>query len=179
LFAKEEWVAALHEADVIFVATHSQGSIASTILLSRLLEEGHICTDPSSAPLGGGGSVAGLPVAVEAGITPDAGGGESHVSGKRARKGQRIGLLAMCGIHLGPLGYLSGSLVGPYLQVSKHRPLDIRYSIYAVVRVSSSDGTIRVSRYGERNLKAVCESSGICSRCWRMAFLAFTPRKLA
>jgi len=46
-------------------------------------------------------------------LTPETG---DRVSGKRARKGQRLGLLAMCGIHLGPLSYLSGSLVGPYLQ---------------------------------------------------------------
>jgi len=117
LFSKEEWVEALHEADVIFVATHSQGSIVSTILLNRLLEEGHICTDPNSAPLGGGGATSGLPMNVEAGLTSETGDTASGEGGKRARKGQRLGLLAMCGIHLGPLGYLSGSLVGPYLQV--------------------------------------------------------------
>lgn len=102
-------MSALHEADVIFVATHSQGSIASTMLLDRLIQEGHICTSSTSS-LGGGGQVPSLPISVDA-VT------ESQAGGKKARANQRVGLLAMCGIHLGPLGYLSGSLVGPYLQV--------------------------------------------------------------
>jgi hypothetical protein len=110
-------VTALHEADVIFVATHSQGSVASTMLLDRLIGEGHICTSPASAPLGVSGQSSGLPINMDAGIIPEGSGSNSQAGEKRAEKYQRVCLLAMCGIHLGPLSYLSGSLVGPYLQV--------------------------------------------------------------
>jgi glutamyl-tRNA reductase len=42
LIAREEWVQALKKADVVFLATHSQGSIASTQLLARMLDQGLI-----------------------------------------------------------------------------------------------------------------------------------------
>ncbi|KAJ8514671.1 hypothetical protein ONZ45_g7817 [Pleurotus djamor] len=48
LLANEEWVGDIHEADAIFVATHSQGSIVSTHLLDRLLKDGHIVTSYSA-----------------------------------------------------------------------------------------------------------------------------------
>lgn len=40
LMAREEWVESLRRADAVFVATHSQGSVASTQLLARMLEQG-------------------------------------------------------------------------------------------------------------------------------------------
>ena len=34
----------LHAADVIFVASHSQGAVVATHLIDRLIEDGHILT---------------------------------------------------------------------------------------------------------------------------------------
>lgn len=39
---KQEWLDALAQADCIFVATHSQGSVVSTHLLERLIREGKV-----------------------------------------------------------------------------------------------------------------------------------------
>src|SRR5438309_1967636 len=39
LTKKKDWVEALARADAVFVATHSQGSIVSTHLLARLIEQ--------------------------------------------------------------------------------------------------------------------------------------------
>jgi hypothetical protein len=105
----------LHAADVIFVATHSQGSVVSTHLLDRLIMDNHIRTArnaphsiPGSIPGGAvaeAASTAGLSVIVD-------------VGSQSAFKPQRICCLALCGIHLGPLRYLkSSSLVKPYIQV--------------------------------------------------------------
>ncbi|GJJ73786.1 hypothetical protein EMPS_06144 [Entomortierella parvispora] len=40
LVKNEEWKNALHEADLVLVATHSQGTPTSTILIARLIDEG-------------------------------------------------------------------------------------------------------------------------------------------
>ncbi|KAG8888786.1 hypothetical protein FRB98_006798 [Tulasnella sp. 332] len=40
-----QWVADVHQADMIFIATHSQGSIVSTQLLASLIADGHIRTE--------------------------------------------------------------------------------------------------------------------------------------
>ncbi|XP_006464180.1 hypothetical protein AGABI2DRAFT_75124 [Agaricus bisporus var. bisporus H97] len=86
--ANQDWINDLHAADAIFVATHSQGSVVSTHLLNRLIRDGHICT-----------SIDGL-------------GPETLVS-----KPQRVCCLSLCGIHLGPLRYLSSStFFQPYIQ---------------------------------------------------------------
>ena len=42
--ANEGWMSDIHEADAIFVSTHSQGSIVSTHLLHRLIQDNHITT---------------------------------------------------------------------------------------------------------------------------------------
>lgn len=42
LFAREDWVTALNSADRIFVASHSQGTIVSAMLVSRLINEGEV-----------------------------------------------------------------------------------------------------------------------------------------
>lgn len=95
-------MADLANADVIFVATHSQGSVVSAHLLDRLIRDGHI--RPSAHP----DSL--VAVATEA-VT--AGG---SVSGPL--KTQRVCCLALCGIHLGPLRYLtSSSFTKSYIQV--------------------------------------------------------------
>ena len=93
---------ALHGADVIFVATHSQGSIVSTHLISQLITDGHLRTRHNADV------VASL-------SSTTLSGGVAAVSGM---KNHHICCLAMCGIHLGPLAYLQkSSLVMPYIQV--------------------------------------------------------------
>lgn len=42
LISRNEWLDALKKADVVFLATHSQGSVASTQLLARMLDQGLI-----------------------------------------------------------------------------------------------------------------------------------------
>lgn len=39
LLAREEWVESLKRADAVFLATHSQGSVVSTQLLARMLDQ--------------------------------------------------------------------------------------------------------------------------------------------
>ncbi|KAI9060371.1 hypothetical protein FKP32DRAFT_1595452 [Trametes sanguinea] len=101
LVNNEEWMEDLHAADVIFVASHSQGAIISTHLIDRLIEDGHILTSRSVDVLAK--SAAAI-----------AAGGSSAVPTAQA---QRVCLLALCGIHLGPLRYLkTSSLLQPYIQ---------------------------------------------------------------
>ncbi|KAH7107698.1 hypothetical protein BKA62DRAFT_143365 [Auriculariales sp. MPI-PUGE-AT-0066] len=96
LMSHEDWVDDLHEADVVFIATHSQGSVASTHLLTRLIKEGHIRVAPD-----------------ETGIMPSL----PTMPTWAGWNAQRICCLALCGIHLGPLMYLqTSSIVQPYLQ---------------------------------------------------------------
>jgi hypothetical protein len=91
----------LHAADAILVATHSQGSIVSTHLLDRLIREKHIKTSRTSDLL----------ASASAALAP----GSTSSAGPSA---QRVCCLALCGIHLGPLRYLSSSsLLQPYIQV--------------------------------------------------------------
>ncbi|KAJ6509366.1 hypothetical protein C8R47DRAFT_965941 [Mycena vitilis] len=98
------WMDALHTADVIFVATHSQGSVVSTHLLDRLIRDGHIRT--------GGSDISKDPTSAALGST--APGGSASLP---APPPQRVCCLALCGIHLGPLRYLnSSSLLLPYIQ---------------------------------------------------------------
>ncbi|KAK0475873.1 hypothetical protein IW261DRAFT_1493422 [Armillaria novae-zelandiae] len=98
LTSNAEWMDDLHECDALIVATHSQGSVVSTHLLDRLLREGHLVasfTPGEREPLSPG---------IEPGLVV-------------GRKPQRICCLALCGIHLGPLRYLStSSLFQPYFQ---------------------------------------------------------------
>jgi hypothetical protein len=102
LTANNQWMEDLHSADVILVATHSQGSIVSTHLLDRLIREKHIKTSRTSDLL----------ASTSAALAP---GGTSPA----APSTQRVCCLALCGIHHGPLRYLSSSsLLQPYIQVS-------------------------------------------------------------
>lgn len=45
LFKRKDWVETLRTADAVFVAAHSQGSVVSTQLLARLVEEKHVQGD--------------------------------------------------------------------------------------------------------------------------------------
>lgn len=97
LIENKEWMDDLQNADVIFFATHSQGSIVSTHILDRLITDGHIRTAPRDLTANA--------IAVASGST------------SITRPPQRVCCLALCGIHLGPLRYLStSSLVLPYIQ---------------------------------------------------------------
>lgn len=96
LIGNNEWMDDLQNADVIFFATHSQGSIVSTHILDRLITDGHVRTTPRDLTANA--------IAVASG---------SNIT----RPPQRVCCLALCGIHLGPLRYLStSSLVLPYIQ---------------------------------------------------------------
>ncbi|KAL0580872.1 hypothetical protein V5O48_001164 [Marasmius crinis-equi] len=96
LLSNQEWMSDLHNADAIFVATHSQGSVVSTHLLDRLIRDRHIRTSKNAAGTEG---------LADLGIN------------MIPMKPQKVCCLALCGIHLGPLRYLSSSaLVQPYLQ---------------------------------------------------------------
>ncbi|KAI0742241.1 hypothetical protein C8Q80DRAFT_1108568 [Daedaleopsis nitida] len=101
LLENEEWMEDLHAADVIFVASHSQGAVVSTHLVDRLIEDGHILTSRSVDTL----------AKTAASI---AAGGAAAVPTAQA---QKVCLLALCGVHLGPLRYLkTSSLLQPYFQ---------------------------------------------------------------
>ncbi|KAH6867890.1 hypothetical protein BKA70DRAFT_387392 [Coprinopsis sp. MPI-PUGE-AT-0042] len=101
LLVNNEWVKDLHEADAVIVATHSQGSVVSTHLLDRLISDHHIRTQVDQVDLAGGDT---FPSSVGMTVSP-------------TRKPQRVCCLALCGIHLGPLRYLSSSsLLQPYIQ---------------------------------------------------------------
>ncbi|KAI0270403.1 hypothetical protein BC834DRAFT_950148 [Gloeopeniophorella convolvens] len=103
LTAHTEWTDDVHAADAILVATHSQGSVVSTHLLDRLIHDKHIRTSRASDLLAG----------ASAAVSP---GGSSFAAPPPA---QRVCCLALCGIHLGPLRYLSSnSLLQPYIQAS-------------------------------------------------------------
>ncbi|KAF7339796.1 hypothetical protein MVEN_01896100 [Mycena venus] len=104
LNANAEWMTAIHEADVIFVATHSQGTIVSTHVLDRLIRDGHIRTGGSD-------------VSKDPGSIATAAASTATASALPAPPPQRVCCLALCGIHLGPLRYLSSSsLLLPYIQ---------------------------------------------------------------
>jgi hypothetical protein len=116
LIGNKEWMDDLQNADVIFFATHSQGSIVSTHILDHLITDGHIRTAPRD--------LAANAIAVASG-------------GSITRPPQRVCCLALCGIHLGPLRYLStSSLVLPYIQVSHAIPLGTQ--VYIVQPSTSS-----------------------------------------
>jgi hypothetical protein len=102
LTANHEWTDDLHGADAILIATHSQGSIVSAHLLDRLIRDKHIKTSKSVDLL----------ASASAAFAP---GGMSPTM----PSAPRVCCLALCGIHLGPLRYLSSSsLLLPYIQVS-------------------------------------------------------------
>ncbi|KDQ49460.1 hypothetical protein JAAARDRAFT_42879 [Jaapia argillacea MUCL 33604] len=101
LLGSSEWMDDLHAADAILIATHSQGSIVSTHLLDRLIRDGHIRTTRS------------VDIVSSATVSVNP-GGTTPVIGIQP---QRVCCLALCGIHLGPLRYLSSSsLLQPYIQ---------------------------------------------------------------
>jgi len=101
LLSDEDWMEDLHAADVIIVATHSQGTIISTHLVDRLIADGHILTSRSVDTLRK------TATAIASGTRPAI----------PTTQAQKVCFLALCGIHLGPLRYLrTSSLLQPYIQ---------------------------------------------------------------
>ncbi|OCF34418.1 hypothetical protein I316_03932 [Kwoniella heveanensis BCC8398] len=95
------WINDLRRADAIFFAAHSQGCIVTTHLISRMIAQGHIRT-PSNGEAVARCEWAFGPI----GVVPD-----------EPRGHQKVALLAMCGVHLGPLYSIStSSVIQPYLQ---------------------------------------------------------------
>ncbi|KAG8805664.1 hypothetical protein FRC18_006544 [Serendipita sp. 400] len=102
LLSRQDWVDDLHDADVVFVATHSQGSVVSTHLLEKLIADGHLRTSKNWE-------------IVKTVAETSAGGIGMSIAPPQPP--QRICCLALCGIHLGPLLYLgTSSIVNPYIQ---------------------------------------------------------------
>lgn len=143
------------------------------MLIDRLMAEGHIYTDPPESALSAmkKGWTTGMPFSVDAGAVLGDGNSASRTDRQKVKpvQHQRICLLAMCGIHLGPLGYLSGSLVGPYLQVSTPNKLSesqsYNHNSYAAVRICRRNRTFRVPRYRKRGLEEVCQVTGTGTGC--------------
>ncbi|ORX37521.1 hypothetical protein BD324DRAFT_622237 [Kockovaella imperatae] len=100
----------LRRADAIFFAAHSQGCIVTTHLISRMIAQGHIRT-----PLNRDAVLRCEWAFGPIGVMPD--------TPKRKRQSaseegyQKVAMLAMCGVHLGPLYSISTStVIQPYLQ---------------------------------------------------------------
>lgn len=138
LTANNQWMDDLHAADAILIATHSQGSIVSTHLLDRLIREKHIKTSRTSDLL----------ASASAALAP---GGTTPA----APSAQRVCCLALCGIHHGPLRYLSSSsLLQPYLQVSSS---DSLHDVRAV-----SKGPYFTSILNQRRRRSCSSSRLVC-----------------
>lgn len=110
------WINDLRRADAVLFAAHSQGCVVTTHLISRMIAQGHIRT-PHNREAVARCEWAFGPI----GIVPD----ENSKRGRRiaasltgAEGGrQKVAMLAMCGVHLGPLYSIStSSVIGPYLQ---------------------------------------------------------------
>lgn len=109
------WINDVRRADAIFFAAHSQGCIVTTHLISRMIAQGHIRTANNRDAVVRCEWAFG-PIA----IVPD----DSSKKSRRLAAGlsgadggrQKVAMLAMCGVHLGPFMSIStSSVIGPYL----------------------------------------------------------------
>uniref|UniRef100_A0A8H7XJY9 YMC020W-like alpha/beta hydrolase domain-containing protein n=1 Tax=Psilocybe cubensis TaxID=181762 RepID=A0A8H7XJY9_PSICU len=119
LTENEAHMSAVRNADVVFVVAHSQGSVVAAHLVDRLFADGVLVSGVHASGHGHGEEEQGDGVVHSALGVVDPGASAIGVPPppRKGRTAQRVCLLAMCGIHLGPLRYLSSStLVGPYLQ---------------------------------------------------------------
>ncbi|WVQ84854.1 hypothetical protein IAT38_007011 [Cryptococcus sp. DSM 104549] len=112
------WINDLRRADAIFFAAHSQGCIVTTHLISRMIAQGHIRTAHNAEAVSRCEWAFG-PIAVVPPEEPRRGGRRhfsTHISGSEGGR-QKVAMLAMCGVHLGPLYSIStSSVIQPYLQ---------------------------------------------------------------
>nr|XP_031858309.1 uncharacterized protein CI109_006280 [Kwoniella shandongensis]KAA5525381.1 hypothetical protein CI109_006280 [Kwoniella shandongensis] len=109
------WINDLRRADAIFFAAHSQGCIVTTHLISRLIAQGHIRTGLNEEAVARCEWAFG-PI----GVVPETKRGRRNIStsitGAEGGR-QKVCMLAMCGVHLGPLYSISTStVIQPYLQ---------------------------------------------------------------
>ena len=110
--ANPAWINDLRRADAVFFAAHSQGCIVTTHLISRLIAQGHIRTPYNSEAVARCEWAFGL-VSVVPETTKKRGPILSGSDGGY----QKVAMLAMCGVHLGPLYSISTStVIQPYLQ---------------------------------------------------------------
>ncbi|KAK4684890.1 hypothetical protein P7C73_g5274, partial [Tremellales sp. Uapishka_1] len=109
------WINDLRRSDVIFFAAHSQGCIVTTHLISRLIAQGHIRTLHNREAVSRCEWAFG-PVGLLPPERPRR--GKRDESAEREEGGrQKVAMLAMCGVHLGPLYSISTStVIQPYLQ---------------------------------------------------------------
>ena len=109
------WINDLRRADAIFFAAHSQGCIVTTHLTSRLIAQGHIRTRLNHEAVSRCEWAFG-PIGL---LPPDEPKRGRKVSPTQNTGGrcQKIAMLAMCGVHLGPIHSISTStVIQPYLQ---------------------------------------------------------------
>ncbi|KAH0834307.1 hypothetical protein J3R83DRAFT_11682 [Lanmaoa asiatica] len=141
LIGNKEWMEDLHDADAIFVATHSQGSVVSTHLLDRLITGRHIQTVLNADA-----------------STPESGVASGSVAS--VRPPQRICCLALCGIHLGPLRYLStSSLVQPYIQYFESTAARELFEFQSTDSAISRDYVRALRNVLNNGIKMVCIAS--------------------
>ncbi|RSH93126.1 hypothetical protein EHS25_007479 [Saitozyma podzolica] len=110
------WINDLRRADAIFFAAHSQGCIVTTHLISRMIAQGHIRT-PLNREAVGRCEWAFGPIGLLPPEEPRR-GRKPFISTTGSEGGyQKVAMLAMCGVHLGPLHSISTStVIQPYLQ---------------------------------------------------------------
>ena len=106
------WINDLRRADAVFFAAHSQGCIVTTHLISRMIAQGHIRT-PLNKDAVARCEWAFGPV----GLVPDYPRRRGQQPSGAEGGYQKVAMLAMCGVHLGPLYSISTStVIQPYLQ---------------------------------------------------------------
>ncbi|WVQ74730.1 hypothetical protein IAR50_004334 [Cryptococcus sp. DSM 104548] len=111
------WINDLRRADAIFFAAHSQGCIVTTHLISRMIAQGHIRTSHNAEAVSRCEWAFG-PIGVVPPGSPHRRHSYEHstLSGADGGK-QKVAMLSMCGVHLGPLYSIStSSVIQPYLQ---------------------------------------------------------------
>jgi hypothetical protein len=125
------WINDLRRADAIFFAAHSQGCIVTTHLISRMIAQGHIRTPLNREAVvrceWAFGPVGLLPpqeprTSRHPPSHPPRPASHATATAFARQPGneggwQKVALLAMCGVHLGPLYSIStSSVIQPYLQ---------------------------------------------------------------
>lgn len=110
------WINDLRRADAIFFAAHSQGCIVTTHLISRMIAQGHIRTPLNAEAVArcewAFGPIGVVPSSPRSRRSPD----DFSIPGAEGGY-QKVAMLAMCGVHLGPMYSISTStMIQPYLQ---------------------------------------------------------------
>lgn len=110
------WINDLRRADAILFAAHSQGCVVTTHLISRMIAQGHIRTAHNREAVARCEWAFG-PIAIVPSEDSKKGRRLAAALGGAEGGRQKVAMLAMCGVHLGPLYSIStSSVIGPYLQ---------------------------------------------------------------